>query len=363
MEISNPWFAWHIFFIFIFMMYFVLGCFGNLIVFFIYVKYKFNSDGRYFIPFLAVVDILATVFSCLLNLTYVAPRLHDVLSLIGCKLPRFLVSTTTDVSVCIILVIAVDRYLEICRPTWRFIRWVLKKFSFLASVIAAVAISSPLIKLEGESVLKLKEGSTIKVCFYAGESQNVFIIYTMVQLFLIFAILIIIAILYYRIYKVVLRNPTAVVIAENITSSTSDHGSDAKPKSDPTDMTNLAINISSDSQKPTVDRDEVSLQVQIQASVQRVPSSRMIVIFMVITIVSAICFIPTFVVLFLELVFELNTTTNSVVEIWLQLFFRSFYICNNFIKPFIYGRMDKEFQLKLRKMFCCVCRRKIRRMK
>ena len=350
----DHWFERRIPFTYILMVYLLLGLSGNATVLYIYLKkFKTYSDGRFFILVLAVLDMVASVVSCSVNLFDVTSILNGALSRTGCKLARFLNSATTGVSVLIILVIAIDRYLKICRPNGRQMSLGWKRLSVAAIFITAVVGSLPMVMFVDMNVLELKEGLTANVCFYTGVFQTLLISYTLVQLLIIVAVLIIMTILYYRIYKRVFTNQTARVNAKNITPSPTDHDSDT---------TNSAIYISSDSQKPTVERDEVILQVQIQASVKNVPRSRMIVIFMVITIAFAICFIPKFVVLVLGL-FGVKITRGNPNLISLVLFLRSFYICNNFINPFIYGFMDKKFQLKLKKMFCSVCCRKIRRMK
>ena len=277
----DHWFERRIPFTYILMVYLLLGLSGNATVLYIYLKkFKTYSDGRFFILVLAVLDMVASVVSCSVNLFDVTSILNGALSRTGCKLARFLNSATTGVSVLIILVIAIDRYLKICRPNGRQMSLGWKRLTVVGSL--------PMVMFVDMNVLDLKEGLTANVCFYTGVFQTLLISYTLVQLLIIVAVLIIMTILYYRIYKRVFRNQTARVNAKNITPSPTDHDSD---------MTNSAIYISSDSQKPTVERDEVNLQVQIQASVKKVPRSRMIVIFMVITIAFAICFIPKFVVL------------------------------------------------------------------
>ena len=358
----DHWFERLIPFSYIVMVYLLLGVSGNATVLYIYLKkFKTYSDGRFFIPVLAVLDMVASVCNCSAHLFLTTPVLNGVLSGTGCKFANFFVSTTTNVSIYIILVIAIDRYLKICSSTGRQMSLGWKRLSVAVSFIAAVGISLPYVKLVDVAVLELKDGLTAKLCIGTGVSQAVLISYAAVRLLVIVAELIIMAILYFRIYKVIFRKPTVTFQAENMTSTTTEHDSDAKSESDSNDITNSVRDISSDSQKPTVERDEVTLQVQFQASVKKVPRSRMIAMFMVITVAFAICFIPKFVVMVLGMC-DVDITGGNPNLMSLRMFLHSFYICNNFINPFIYGCMDKKFQLELKKMFCSVCFHRKRRM-
>ncbi|MEW8543337.1 MAG: G-protein coupled receptor, partial [Candidatus Thiodiazotropha sp.] len=301
----HHWFERHIPFSYTVIVYLLLGVSGNLTVLYIYLKkFKSYSGGRFFIPVLAVLDMIATVVNCSTHLFLTTPTLNGALTGTGCKYANFFCSTTTNVSIYTILGIAVDRYLKICRPNGRQMTLGWKKVSVVIATITAVGISLPYFKLVDVAVVELEDDLTAKLCIGTGVSQAVLINYALVQLLVIVAELIIMAILYFRIYKVVFRKPIFRIRAEKVTSSTTDGDSGTKLESDQTGITDMTISvdaISSEDQKITSDGVRVTLNKEFQASVRKVPRSRITVMFIVITIAFAICFIPKFVVMVLGL--------------------------------------------------------------
>jgi hypothetical protein len=94
----------------------LFGIVGNLVVLLVYTKYIQNKTvKRYFIPVLAVVDLVG----CMSNAIYF--YLHNTMqyvfpSVYLCKLLSLLRIMTGGLSAHLILVIALQRYLLICRP-------------------------------------------------------------------------------------------------------------------------------------------------------------------------------------------------------------------------------------------------------
>ena len=85
---------------------------------------------------------------------------------------------------------------------------------------------------------------------------------------------------------------------------------------------------------------------------QKVKPKRITIMFMVITIVFTICYIP-------KLVWMVVESVNT--DFWVQVsdeqfgglfFLYSFVIVNNIVNPFIYSSMDKKFQMELKQMCC-----------
>lgn len=89
-----------------------------------------------------------------------------------------------------------------------------------------------------------------------------------------------------------------------------------------------------------------------QSSKRNMPRSRITIMFLVITIAFAISFIPRVVIMVLESTTFDNRGVSKGLDIFMR-FLHSAYIFNNCVNPFIYGCMDKKFQLELRKLICC----------
>ena len=324
--------------------YLLLGVFGNVTVVYIYLnRYRSYGGGRFFVPVLAVLDLIACVVNCSAHLFVASSPLNGALTALGCKVMNFACSTTTNVSIYTILIIACDRYFKICRPTGSQMTPRLKKISIVITIIIAVGYSIPYFKFAEVAVLKSKDGLTVKLCVGSNGTRAEVFSYGLALLLFIFIELIILSALYLRIYIVVFRRPSVWVRATKVTSEKS---SKTEPMSD---HSNMAISVGIP--KMTEDRVNVISQRDFKTSARKVPSSRITVIFLVITIAFAICYIPKFVSMFLT-VFEVDITGGNPELLLLRMFLRSFYIVNNIINPFIYGCMDKRFQAKLKKIFC-----------
>ncbi|XP_062578675.1 bombesin receptor subtype-3-like [Saccostrea cucullata] len=134
----------------------VFGIFGNSLVLWLYGKYiRDKSGSRYFIPALAFVDLVG----CVLNaihfhleniMSYNYPGVHL------CKTMYFLILFTGGFSAILILAIALQRYLLICRPFGRQMTKKLCKISLLFMLLISLGPSVPSLKLIGQE-LKLNE--------------------------------------------------------------------------------------------------------------------------------------------------------------------------------------------------------------
>ena len=94
------------------------GIIGNSFVLFMYVTKmgREEMEARYFIPILAVFDLIV----CVLAETYVIelflPLIGLLISDVSCKVFFFFMLFNTAVSNALLLTIAVQRYLKVCRP-------------------------------------------------------------------------------------------------------------------------------------------------------------------------------------------------------------------------------------------------------
>ncbi|XP_076098790.1 orexin receptor type 2-like [Mytilus galloprovincialis] len=96
--------------------YFIVGVFGNVVVLIVYqVKLKKESDSRYFIPILALVDLLATILRVPFELwrTILPVNFRDINA---CRYLWFVVNIFTFASIYFLGIITLQRYLKVCRP-------------------------------------------------------------------------------------------------------------------------------------------------------------------------------------------------------------------------------------------------------
>lgn len=95
-----------------------LGAFGNCMVLFVYKDYKFSPnkiDDRRFIPYLALVDFIASLTSCF---QYVIENQFPLRypGEFSCKVLNFISTFPASISGLILLAIAFHRYKRVCNP-------------------------------------------------------------------------------------------------------------------------------------------------------------------------------------------------------------------------------------------------------
>ncbi len=104
----------------ILLLFVVIGLLGNSTVILIYsFRMKGNKEERYFIPFLAIADLLAS-FVCALvgiGINMMQATFNNNYSL--CKTFWFFAVFTASCSIFLLLIIALHRYLKVCRPLVR----------------------------------------------------------------------------------------------------------------------------------------------------------------------------------------------------------------------------------------------------
>lgn len=96
----------------------ICGAFGNCMVLFVYKDYKFSSnkiDDRRFIPYLALVDFMASLTSCC---QYVIENQYPMRypGKFSCKVLNFISTFPASISGLILLAIAFHRYKRVCNP-------------------------------------------------------------------------------------------------------------------------------------------------------------------------------------------------------------------------------------------------------
>lgn len=330
----------------------VMGILGNSLVIYIYfLRFKTYSESRFFIPVLAVIDIIACIVNCSGNLSEVTrPIMYG--DDIGCKTEKYLSLATTGASIFTLLVIAIDRYLKICRPFGRQISLKWKKLALVIIVIAALILSTPYYFFNG--VVKTPEnGLTYRLCTKTSVLEpNVTFGFSCLYLLLAIAELVILAVLYFHIGRVVFRKNEfrlQNVQAESVETSID---MDAKETRDILVSVTVETNQQERQIHSTTRRltliNTLNAAVKTPRPARAAYQKRIAVMFLVITIVFAVTFIPRVGLMVLESVkyIDVHTKVNNLSLMFLD----SVYIINNIMNPFIYGYLDKKFQLEIRKM-------------
>ncbi|XP_062591619.1 pyrokinin-1 receptor-like, partial [Saccostrea cucullata] len=123
-----------------------LGVFGNCLVLLMYTKYVEDRSGsRYFIPILALVDLIGTVSNVSKN--YVNDTMGYIYpSEFLCKTFAFSMVLTGGFSAHITLAISLQRYLMICRPFGHQMSKKWRRVAVLVMFFISIVYATPVLK-------------------------------------------------------------------------------------------------------------------------------------------------------------------------------------------------------------------------
>ncbi|XP_061164949.1 cholecystokinin receptor type A-like [Saccostrea echinata] len=384
-------------------LYIIVGLLGNSTVIIIYgFIMKGDKEERYFIPFLSAVDLCACLvcasFGIALNMLQAT---FD--NIFACKALQFLVPFFTFSSVLFLLIIAVHRYRKVCKPFGKQMTLKWKQFAMCLSMITALILSLPMIYFyglvpfpnmeEGIDGLRCSRSKTANKTFsliFGGflVIATIIIILSLVTLYSKIGYIILI---HFRNTKTINKNKSRLE-AENSAnvdqfqrriSSHKDPLSEEENKNysiqtDTTDLsgcyvmetdnTRLSGAYSSQTsskttkkgsdQRPTLEGNVNYNKTKVRRRKQkhnRTVVHKFTLMFMLITVIFLICYIPKVIIIMLEarnpkFWEELSDSARAGV-----LFVYRMYIINNITNPFIYAFLDNKFAKEVKKLFK-ICR-------
>ncbi|XP_052761456.1 uncharacterized protein LOC128204130 [Mya arenaria] len=171
--------------IFFYAIILIIGVIGNAVVLLVYTYQYKRSPARMFILFLASIDFSICLFGLpyhMIDLTHP----YTFTNAISCKILTFIISLLFHMSIFGLLVIAVDRYLKICRPlsSFQMSHFGKRRACVLAS-IAAVIFAWPNLVLYGQSEMEtIYPNISGHACFFKTEyTETIYpLVFTMVTL-------------------------------------------------------------------------------------------------------------------------------------------------------------------------------------
>lgn len=326
-------------------LFIVIGVFGNGTVIFVYgFKMKTIKDGQYFIPRLAVVDLLGSIVCPIFGLTTTLMPVTYSADIV-CKMGRFLSSSLIFVSVFLLFTIGFQRYNKICRgngPTTNKKKRILVVFVCLWGLM----LSSPNLTSSGSvPFVSTFRGVSGLVCgTLPGMGPIIYDVILAISIpfccisFIVLYVVIGCRTIYSLKQSQHLDNNLPRDIHRNHVSITKDF-----KKCD------YASSVSSSDQKGTSQTNSRPMKIELTQIQRRnkIVTSQLTLMFMIVTLSFVVCSIPKVTLMFFEILVPNFWEQFSDKERMLLMFVHEGYILNFISNPFIYAFLDKSFRKHL----------------
>ncbi|XP_061170979.1 annetocin receptor-like [Saccostrea echinata] len=323
----------------------VFGVFGNSLVLLVYCRYvQDKTVSRFFIPILAFVDLAG----CVSNVTqfhidntmrYIYP------SEILCKIFSFLIILTGGMSAHLILAIALQRYLIICRPFGPQMTTKSCKIATMIICLISIGYSAPIVKFSG-----ILEPSSVTVCHFddGSNGNSVMIPYFGALLILSFINIIVTSALYIPVIKTIYK--TLSPTKRNRTSTIPDDVTDISSKEtqdvsfENITMTAVPQNVvrTHNTEPPNTLKTHENREQRARRNI-----SVMFLVIIIVYVVSYLTSLVTQVYTFLHPKMVLRGFMLNLFYFCLRL-----NLLNHIANPYIYWIFDNKFRNELRRICC-----------
>ena len=370
-------------------LYIILGIFGNVTVILVYgLRMKKKTENRYFIPVLAVSDLTGVIVcsSFALALNMMQAQFYNTHL---CKAWWFFAALTTSMSIFLLLIIAAQRYITVCRPVGSQMTLMHKRLAIGLSIGLAIIVAGPTSALYGSVEFPNSDGSIVGVrCSKLKDvSKAGSLVYGVVVVLVILTSITLMIYFYSRIghklfihfkYRTTVDSDKRRPSCTEQGSSNSESGYDKEmcTSTSQVDMntvdqhesnTDDEVDINTvDQRESSTNEEKTPTSVETKQKTSRQHKSKkdheqinrrvmhkLTIMFMLITFVFLICYIPKVVLLLIEGLdpnFWENFSDNERSAV---LFIYRIFILNNVVNPFIYAFMDLEFRKEVKSMFRC----------
>lgn len=347
--------------------YLILGIVGNAIVITVYsYKMKKRRDDRFFIPHLAVADLLACTtrssFELAMNLLPVNFRGSTL-----CKVLWFPTNVTSFSSMFLLLTISGQRYLKVCRPFGKqmTLRW--KKAALVLTLLLSIALSMPLNIWNDEIPVENKELNITGYTCDARLEGNLgagFITFvvciTILALVIMFGMIIFNTLIGRTIYIQLKyeRQRQEQVKLTKVRQATSTrnkniplHVVDSEDFTPSADESSTSMTEKSTSKLDKRDEYLSPKEREKKERKRMLSSHNYSYMFMVIALAFMISYLPQFILLFCGIRDTEFWSNRSNIELTVFSIIREMNVINNIVNPFVYGFFDRHFREETKKLF------------
>ena len=342
-----------------------IGAFANLLVVYVFLcrMTKWMRSGRFFVPFLAINDAIVcaagTTFRVYLNFNFITPK-SDLI----CQSGVFFVNVFIAISSMILLLITIDRFLSFSNNGRKPLTLNKKCVLLVAIVVFSCVSHSPVWIFYGELQFQYIghmnrdwQNMTFYQCSenHSKADETAAIVLTVFELSLVFCQVIVMAVLYSYIARVIHKGFRRIQFKRKPSSLTQDSISRISSETD--DRCSKIDRSATNSQKD-LNRFRERLNTMMKRSVSRQSvfihfrRHRFTYTFMLLTGVFAINLIPSMVIRLLSIVLGEHTFWHQLTysELQASLIADNSGIFDSAIHPFIYGFLDKKLRKEIKKI-------------
>ncbi|XP_048777288.2 probable G-protein coupled receptor No18 [Ostrea edulis] len=362
-------------------LYIVTSLLGNSTVILIYgFKMRGNKEERYFIPFLAMADIWASLvcasFGIALNMMQAEFNNTHL-----CKVWWFFAAFTTFTSIFFLLIIAVHRYLKVCRPLGKQMTLKWKRFALGLGLFVAFIHAVPMVHFYGSVPFPNDEGGIVgqRCSRLKTTNKTGSLIFGGVIVLIIVVCIVTLICLYAKIGYTILahfkfsKSPCKVDTSSDVEKHSKNNPSQVTipssngPLSDTengiceTNNTELSESLPPQTSTKTTGK-TLKTDTKLEGKVNPCKSSakrrkernnqrivhKFTLMFMLITIIFLLCYIPKVIIMLQEarnpkFWEEFSDSARAGV-----LFVYRMYIINNITNPIIYAFLDEQFAKEIK---------------
>ncbi|XP_060079507.1 neuropeptide FF receptor 1-like [Ylistrum balloti] len=317
----------------------IVSAVGNTIVIYIYkFRFRHTKDGRFFIPYLAVIDMLACVSSCISSLFinyYPVQYTNNAL----CKCSYTVSYFFSANSALMLSVIAAQRFLKICRPFKFQMSGRRKGFGIVIIIVASSGTSVPAFVTFGiSSVRNTSMNITGQYCtsINVNDSNMTSLVYNCTVSAICVINLCFLCTLYARI-----GNKLREVRQRRLQRiATREKWSDADVFTSETEKNSVT----------TLDKQRRHTSKKVTEMKYRITF-----MFFIITFAYGVLFIPTFAIIIWDIINVNPWIVQGDVYIVGFRFGYTVFIINYLINPLVYSLFDSDFRRELRKLSFRLC--------
>lgn len=351
--------------IIILVFFLILAIFGNVFVVLVYIfRMKKNTEERYYIPILSVFDLITAtycssymIYQCFNNVTFQNDG--------ACKSLVFFVGFFTYIPILLLVLISAQRYVRLCMPKKTALSKAWKRSLVALCILVAFLLAMPLGFIFGTSPFtNAKLNITGSQCTLVTKgTSKVGIIYSIVLGIIVFTVFTVLIFFYSKIGVAVFTNYKTIVQMSkckggyrmNNTNRTSiDNTDDAFIKIQNSNYSKNHRTKPSHRERDPFSQLQASMTVQSGVEKSKLSNTnrrityKLALVFLVITVVFCISFMPKVIVLAVNSVNKDFWEKLSDDERPVFMFLYQIHILNNIVNPFIYVVMDTRFRKEAR---------------